>query len=288
MAALEESDYSIFSDTVQVKGFIKNYARLLGLNEDEVMAFWRREYKSLDGEPAEEIKNVMKPLFAPKVVITPGLVLFTVTFVAILGFFIYLYFQYRSFAGAPFLAIESPSTDISLDKNSIDVFGKVDTDSELFLNGQKISPATEGSFAVTVSLSAGVNTLTFRALNKLGKESLVTRNVLVSSPNLEPVLGTSTATIETGSENIKDNSSKRVNIEIEILDLASWISVVGDNEVIFPGGVMLKGVKAIFSAEEFITIKAGNAGVVKVYLNSKDIGVLGKEYEVVEKTFRKD
>lgn len=45
LEAIENADYSVFSDAVQIKGFIKNYSRFLGLNEGEVMAFWRREYE---------------------------------------------------------------------------------------------------------------------------------------------------------------------------------------------------------------------------------------------------
>jgi len=283
LEAIENADYSVFSDAVQIKGFIKNYSRFLGLNEGEVMAFWRREYEEKQVKPAEGIKLIMKPLFTPKLLVTPGMALFIVTLISILGFLGYLFYQYRSFAGAPFLAVESPSTDLSINESFVDVFGKIDKDAELFLNGQRISMEKEGSFAINVSLSEGVNVLNFKALNKLGKEAVVTRTVLVDNPvNQNQVLGTVISVEEPKEEQVY------FKVEVEILNTASWISVIGDGETLFPGGVMLKGVKAEFTAKDFITIKAGNAGAVKVYLNGEDLGVLGEDLSVVEKTFRKD
>jgi len=280
LAAIENSDYSVFSDAVQIKGFVRNYARFLGLNDEEVMAFWRREYEEKEVKQAEGIKLIMKPLFTPKLLVTPGIAIFFATLISIFGFLGYLFYQYRSFAGAPFLAVESPSTDLSINESFVDIFGKVDKDADLFLNGQRISMETEGSFAIKVSLSEGVNVLNFKALNKLGKESLVTRTILVSNPlpNQTEVLGVKEVLEE----------QKELKVEIEIVNSASWISVMGDGETLFPGGLMLKGVKAEFTAKDFITIKAGNASVVKVYLNGKDMGVLGKDASFVEKTFKQD
>jgi len=287
LSAIEDSDYSVFSDVVQIKGFIRNYSKFLGLNEEEVMAFWRREYEEKEIKQAEGIKSIMKPMFTPKLLITPGRVLFFVTLFSILGFLGYLFYQYRSFAGAPFLAVESPSIDLSVKETYVDVFGKIDKDAELFLNGQKISMEKEGSFAVKVSLSEGVNVLNFRALNKLGKESTVTRTVLVDNPVKQAaVLGLgSTEPVNPKSD---QEGQSFIKVEVEIINGASWISIVGDGETLFPGGLMLKGVKAQFTAKDFITVTAGNAGAVKVYLDGKDMGVLGEDDAVVEKTFRKD
>jgi len=282
LEAIENSDYSVFSDVVQIKGFIKNYSRFLGLNDEEVMAFWRREYEEKQVKQAEGIKLIMKPLFSQKLLVTPGIVLFFVTLIAIFGFLGYLFYQYRSFAGAPFLAVESPSTDLSIDNSFVDVFGKIDKDAELFLNGQKISMEKEGSFAINVSLSEGVNVLNFKALNKLGKESTVTRTILVNAPAEQiQVLGT------VSEEPLKEEQ-EYFKIELEIINDASWISVSGDGETLFPGGLMLKGVKAEFTAKDSLTVTAGNASVVKVYLDGRDLGVLGEGSSVVEKTFKKD
>ncbi|MFH1566079.1 MAG: RodZ domain-containing protein [bacterium] len=282
LEAIEESNYSVFSDTVQIKGFIKNYARFLGLKEEEVMAFWRREYEEKDVKQAEGIKLIMKPMFAKKIFITPGTILFFITLISIIGFLGYLFYQYRSFAGAPFLAVESPSTDLSINELFVDVFGKIDKDAELFLNGQRISMEKEGSFAVKVTLSEGVNVLNFKALNKLGREAVVTRTILANvSANQTTVLGST----ETVIEEEKKEEQKVIKVEIEIIDEASWINVVGDGETLFQS-LMLVGVKAQFSARDFITIKAGNAGAVKVFLEGKDMGVLGEKGTVVEKTFK--
>lgn len=280
--ALESSDYRIFSGVVHIKGFLRNYSKFLGLDENEVLAFFRREYESKE----ENKRAFVKPISGQKLILTPGVIVFLTTLVAIVTFLGYLFVQYNSFAGAPLLAVESPSADMSTNKYSLDVFGRVDKDAELLLNGQRISQTNEGTFAVTVSLSGGVNVLNFDAVNKLGKMSKVSRTILVQNTGEAAVLGEIASHQEaTGSAKIDEGKNQLV-VELEIVNTASWVSVSKDGELIFPGGVMLKGVKATFKAAEYITIRAGNAGAVKVYLNGKDLGVLGKDSEVVEKTYK--
>ena len=41
-------------------------------------------------------------------------------------------------------------------------------------------------------------------------------------------------------------------------------------------------------AENEFSLKIGNAGAVKLNLNDKDLGSLGKNGEVIDKTFTKD
>ena len=42
--ALEQNDYSVFDGRLHAKGFLKIYAELLGLNVNQILALWRREY----------------------------------------------------------------------------------------------------------------------------------------------------------------------------------------------------------------------------------------------------
>lgn len=178
--ALETGDYALFDNKVQVKGFLKIYAQFLELNVDQVMAFWRREYEAIFE------KNYTKPdkvphlggLENPKFVITPRAVFVTVVSVLILGFFTYLFYQYRSYSGAPDLAIFNPSDSQVLTTEILDVTGKTERDSIVYINNQRIILNTDGTFATSIKLNPGLNTLSFSATNSLGKATEISKTVI--------------------------------------------------------------------------------------------------------------
>ena len=74
-----------------IKGFLKLYASLLGLNVAEVLAFFRREFDS----KKEKQPRVLRPIESQKFLITPAGVTIAVTLFLVLGFFSYLFYQYR-------------------------------------------------------------------------------------------------------------------------------------------------------------------------------------------------
>lgn len=64
-----------------------------------------------------------------------------------------------------------------------------------------------------------------------------------------------------------------------------WVSVKADGKTLFEGTVE-KGETKEWKAKQKLDLTAGNAGAVSVKYNEEDQGVLGKEGEVVEKTYR--
>ena len=64
-----------------------------------------------------------------------------------------------------------------------------------------------------------------------------------------------------------------------------WISVKADGKTLFEGTVE-KGETKEWTADQRLDLTAGNAGAVTLSYNGEDQGVLGKEGEVVEKTYR--
>jgi len=184
LRALEKGNWAVFSDPVHIKGFLRNYAEFLGTNPEEVLAFWRREYD--ETKAGGRSLSVLKPIKMTKFVLSPDVILAAVSALLILSFFGYIYFQYRSFVGAPQLVLEHPVQNVTTAKELINVLGRVDKDAKLTINGQEISLNEDGSFAVAVPLVDGINTLNFVAANKLGRETKLTRTVIVERPRPEP------------------------------------------------------------------------------------------------------
>lgn len=183
LKALEQDDYSVFDGKVHAKGFLRVYSEYLGLSVDEVMAFWRREYEpNFEGSKSEKRHghkfSQIPALNPPKFILTPGFVITVIGALAIILFFGYLYFQYKSYTGNPFLEIYYPEENKLVESDIVDVTGKTELDSEVFINNQKVTLNPNGSFAVSIKLKDGINTLSIVAVNKLGRKTEDIRTVI--------------------------------------------------------------------------------------------------------------
>src|SRR3989344_17873 len=199
--ALENDDYSVFKGKVHAKGFLKVYSEFLDLNLDEVLALWRREYEggfdALDNEKKVKLKNLDSFSF----VLTPQIVLTSLGVIFCVLFFGYLFYQYKNYTDAPKLDIYYPQNNLLLEQDILDVTGKTDIDSEVFINNQKIILNPDGSFATSLKLKEGINSLKISAVNKLSKKTELIRTVIYrpSKINLEKTEETSEATESTKS-----------------------------------------------------------------------------------------
>jgi len=186
LEALEKGDWQAFDSAAHLRGFLKNYASFLDLKVDEVLAFWRREYEPL-GEERPALPP--QPLTLPRVVLTPGLVVTALSGLFILLFLGYLGWRYLAFAGPPELTVINPSEGLTIREREVEIWGTTNQDAVLTINGQRLILNEDGSFSTKVSLNAGLNVLNFVAVNKLGRQRQVSRQVTVLAEELPRVAG---------------------------------------------------------------------------------------------------
>lgn len=180
---LEEGRYSKLPSDTFVKGLVKNYGEYLGLSPQWLLALFRREFAPAKNKGGKQA--VLFPLgkttfmLSSRQKISLSAVLFTTVFV------LYLAFQYFSFLKAPSLMIDTPRDQERLTVTTVEVVGKTDADAKLSLNGQEVQLKNDGVFSQVVHLQEGTNTITLTAIGKSGKQTVVTRTILVES--LPPV-----------------------------------------------------------------------------------------------------
>lgn len=205
LRALEEGDHEVFSNKVHATGFLKNYAEFLELDVNKLLGLWRREYEGFFDKKKKEMPNKIKRLEPAKLLITPGLVLSVVAVSLVFLFFGYLFYQYRSYSGAPKLEIYTPQNSIVVNSEVLDVTGKTDRDSVLLINNQRVLLDKDGSFVTSLKLKDGLNTLSFLSVNKLGRETEEIRTIIYRSlevPEESPEASESTNSIEIDTENV--------------------------------------------------------------------------------------
>ena len=99
--------------------------------------------------------------------------------VIIIGFFSYLWFEYRQFVGSPKLDVVSPAQGQTVELTSVFVEGSTDPETHVSVNDQEIGVDTNGNFKEEVKLSSSVNTITITATSKFGQSSKVERTVYI-------------------------------------------------------------------------------------------------------------
>lgn len=176
LEALEADNFSKLPPPTFVRGFIKSYAKFLGLDSSNLLAIFRREFSDKKN-PAQVLEAFSNPLEEKKFQLTPAKVITVVVALSVLSFFIYLWFQYRQFSGAPALTIDAPADQTTTDNPSIVVAGKTDPDAKLTVNNQQIPVRDDGAFDEEVKLSSEVNKIEVVATSKFGQKSESRRTV---------------------------------------------------------------------------------------------------------------
>lgn len=84
----------------------------------------------------------------------------------------------------------------------------------------------------------------------------------------------------------KKEMTAPVSLETEILN-DCWVQVTIDGKVIL-SEVLPAQTKNTWQGKESVSLRVGNAGGIQVRYNGEDLGVLGKQGEVLTKTFAKE
>ena len=268
ITALEDGCFADLPATVYAKGFLKSLARIYDLDAGHLLEQFESE-KQIDDNLTEdsELESVASSVM-PKFVISPKTIaIMTVALIGVVSLG-YLFSQLRSLSAPPRLEIAAPFEDGQVNSGLLLVRGQTEPGSEVLINNQAIVVDANGTFLENISLALGSNRIVFRAKNKFGEETEVTRTIVYRE---KEVAGTFSAL---GAE------SDELTLEIAIGDSASWISVTADGREVI-SATMLAGSTRKITAKNRIVLTTGNAGTTRVFLNNRDLGFLGAEGEVL-------
>lgn len=176
LLALESDDYAKLPPPTFVQGFIKNYAKFLGLDSSQLLAVFRRGFSDKKHQP-RVLDAFINPVGKPRFKLTPARVLGGVVALVVITFFVYLWFQYRQFVGAPELTLTSPVDQLTTDIPTVVVEGKTEADNKITVNNQEVKVGLDGNFKEEINLSGAVNKLDISAVSRFGQKTQIERTV---------------------------------------------------------------------------------------------------------------
>jgi cytoskeletal protein RodZ len=168
LSYIEDGEYQKLPSPSYAHGFVRNYARFLGLPDEEILALFRREfdedkvYKVLP-KGLEEKQEF--PLFKFKIRQAVAL-----SVIVLLLFLAYLLWQYRDAFLNPPLQITSPQAGIVL-SSQIKVTGKTDPNTTVYVDKNVVTVDQDGNFQKLINVFPGKTTITVKVVNKFSKET---------------------------------------------------------------------------------------------------------------------
>lgn len=253
LIALEEGAYERLPNDTVIKGFIRNYAQLLGLSADELFDLYRSERGS--SAPVRVVPTstlVMKrsyilPSFIGVFIVTIALVGLTYLFLSAVGRVgtpqIYSHIDETVLQSQTSTAIaEAYSEILAIADNDIADAGPMPdipaTDIRIVLPTPTSQTPTETEPQQIAGFAAPTPT-----------SHTTTRSIATSTPRSQ----TEVAPIV-------------VDFSIEPGNVESWVRITVDGTVAYEG-IMVSGERELFKAQRQINIRAGNPPVVLVGVN---------------------
>lgn len=267
--ALESGDWSKLPPDVYVRGFLKNYAAFLKLDESKVTRLYLKERGLAESvkRATAPIKETPKARFkAPQVLITPQKIAVSSAVILGLSVLFYIGFQFAQIFKNPEITIASPSDNTQVSEDNVVIEGTTEAGNKVFINGFEISPTPEGNFKEKISLQEGTNLISITAKSRLEKES-TTEITVISRP----------AQITINQTEASDLLAK---LDIGPNPTSLFIEV-DDKPISEKAVLMLPGSSQTVRAKTKIVISASDGGSVRISLNNKDLGPLGGPGEKV-------
>jgi cytoskeleton protein RodZ len=254
LTALEAGDYDSLPNDIYSRGFVQHYATYLGLDGAKVAAAYALER---GGITAGETKR--PKLDRNKRLVFTGPIVAALVILASIGVISsYLLWQFSALAAPPSLSLTSPAADTAITGSVIDVAGKTTPGADVSVNDSPVLTDPDGNFNEKVTLQDGINAVRISARSKLGKTTVVTRNVLARLPKVDAAKATVPAAPFDG-----------IAVVVGVKQTTSVVVMVDGQEKF--RGTYVAGTSKLFTGTASVVVTTGNAGATSLVITNKTV-----------------
>lgn len=177
LKAIEDGDFEKLPSSAYAYGFVRNYAKYLGLPVEKSLAIYRREF---DEKKAIEVLPrgfVNTKEFKPKRFrLGRGVVVISFLVIVIFSF---LFYQYRSAFFDPKIDLAYPKEGERINSLTFEVSGKTDPNGNLTIDSREVTIESNGNFKKKITVFPGTTKITLKIENQFGRSSTLVRNIIV-------------------------------------------------------------------------------------------------------------
>lgn len=246
---LEANDFEAFDSPVFARGFIKIYSEYLGLDDEKVIALFRREGKEI----FERQRSKKKKKLNIKYTDLTKYILYLTTLVIISLFIFYTAVQIKLYQEQPTLNIITPITGYTSEIGTISIEGTSIKQADIFVNSNKIEN-NNGNFKGEIALNEGENTLTIKAINQRNKNKIIENVIKIYYTKPNPV------------EEVEVTKTTKLTLKIKSAD--TWVKLIVDNRQELAQTVKAGFTKS-YTAKTSFELVSGRIDNTQLYINDK-------------------
>ncbi len=173
LRAVEENDWDAFSSKIYISGVIKNYAKFLDLDNERMMAFFRRDYEKREDMGFR--KKVSSSYLRPETKI----IMYVGSLIIFLLFFGYFMYQLKVYLSPPKVVITSPNQNLFRSIEAVRISGTADKESTVTVSGEHVYQNKDGTFEYSYPLKRGKNNVVIEVIGANGKKTVITKSLIL-------------------------------------------------------------------------------------------------------------
>lgn len=170
--AIEEGNWGSLPEYPVVLGFVKRIASALGVDQKQLTAILRRDYKKVEAISSPKPDLRQKFAWSPRLTFFLGV---SIIFLVVIG---YLFIQYLQFISPPPITLDLAEESVVVE-TSLEVSGKTDADATVTVNNQPVLVRADGSFSTKIEIFERTEEVIVVARSRSGKETVVRRKIKV-------------------------------------------------------------------------------------------------------------
>lgn len=170
---IEGGDWSGLPASIYVNDFLSRCADIFGLDRSVFLDLYKKEAASRNNN--ERVEKISKRSF----VVTPKLIARSVFALFIVIVLFYFLFQLNYLVGDPKIVVSEPERDIITSLKEVVISGQTQRDNKITINDNEVFVDANGIFSETIPLQSGMNSVKIKAVNRLNKESIITRRIIL-------------------------------------------------------------------------------------------------------------
>lgn len=260
LKALEEGAYAQLPSEVYAKGFLRQLAKIYGIEQGILIKQFDLEWNIQKNVDARKIDQSKKSNgFFSQLVITPKILSLAGGLLFIVCTVFYIVWQVFAISKPPSLEISSPQDLVVINQSYVNVEGKTDAGATLNINNEPVFVEPDGRFASQIGISAGPKELVIAAKNRFNKST--SKVVTIIGQGAEP------------------QNNEGFGMELDFIDAAEVSLQIDAGEKI--SAVFYAGETKFIEAKRLVLVSVSNAGAVKVKINGKSMGLLGRAGEQI-------
>ncbi len=177
LEAFEKNAFAELPESIYARNFLRAYVRALRGDVHYFLSRFEAERGTCDF--TDPMRLPLKKPHPLKFFVAHRLFRVGLGVLCLFALFGYIGYQVQGLWKPPTIVVYEPADGTSTDNASVTVSGKAEDEAEIFVNGTKVLPDSDGSFSTQIVLERGLNIISVEGKTRHSRSATVYRRVVL-------------------------------------------------------------------------------------------------------------